>query len=104
MPPAELGGARVVRILEPALELGREALECTRLLGDRARKTTRNRVDQDHRGQVAVRENVRPDRNRIGGEMLDDALVEPLEACREQRELLFLGQLFDDVLGQLATL
>src|SRR6185437_11833872 len=65
-----------MRILEPALELGREAFECPRLLVDRARKTTRNRVDQNHRGQVAVRQNVRPDRNRIGGKMLDDAFVE----------------------------
>src|SRR5580765_1874628 len=104
MPPAKLGGASVVRILEPALELGREALECTRLLGDRARKTARYRVDQNHRGQVAIRENVRPDRNRVRGEMLDNALVEALEARREQRELLFLGQFLNDVLGQLATL
>src|SRR5579859_2526323 len=35
VPAAELGRARVVRVLEPALELGREALDARRLFASR---------------------------------------------------------------------
>src|SRR5262249_18286320 len=78
-PAAELRRSRVVRVLEPAAELGREALELAGSLGERAGKPPRDRVDEHHRGKVAVRENVRPDRERVGAEVLDDPLVEPLE-------------------------
>src|SRR5580765_8058036 len=48
-PAAELRRPRVVRVLERAVELGREALELTRALGERAGKPPRNCVEQHHR-------------------------------------------------------
>src|SRR2546427_11529566 len=85
-PPAKLGWPSVVRILEPTLQLGGEALEGTRLLANRAREAACDRVDEHHRRKVAVGEHVRADGDRVGGEMLHDALVEALEACRQQRQ------------------
>jgi hypothetical protein len=85
-----------VRVFEPAVEGGREALVLPRALGQRARQTTCDRVEQDHRGQLASREDVRPDRDRIAAETFDDPLVEALEARREQRDLALRGQLLDE--------
>src|SRR6185437_4900621 len=78
-PATEVGGTRVVRILEAPAELGRKALELAGTLGQRARQPARNGVEQDHGRQVAVLEYVRPDRDRIRREVLDDPLVEALE-------------------------
>ena len=51
VPAAELGRPRVVRVLEPAVELGREALDPRRLLAaSRAGQEPRDGVDDDHRG------------------------------------------------------
>src|SRR5262249_40753228 len=82
-PASELGWARVLRVLETAPELGREALQLAGPLGQRAREVPRDRVENDHRRQVSVREDIRADGDRVGGEMLDDALVEALEARRQ---------------------
>jgi hypothetical protein len=54
-----------VRILEPAFELGGEALEGAGLLLDRTGQPARDRVDEHHRRQVAVRQDVRADRDRV---------------------------------------
>ena len=43
------------------------------------REPPRHRVCDDHRGQLTAREDVRPDRDRVGREVLEDALVEALE-------------------------
>jgi hypothetical protein len=75
-----------VGILEPAPERGREALELPGSLGERAGKPSRDRVEQKHRRQVAVREDVRPHRELVRREVLHDALVEALEAGGQQRE------------------
>jgi len=61
VPAPELRGSRVLRVLEAAFKLGGEALERTRLLLDRSGQPARDRVDEHHRGEVAVREDVRPD-------------------------------------------
>ena len=57
----------------------------------RAGQPPRDRVEQHHRRQVAAGEDVRPDRDRVGGEVLHDPLVEALEARREQRQPLLLA-------------
>ena len=103
-PPAELRGTRVVRVLKPAAELGGERLELAGAFGERARQPPRDRVEEDHRRQVAVREDVRADRDRVGREVLDDPLVEPLEPRREERQPLLGRKLLDDGLRQLAAL
>src|SRR5581483_5075077 len=64
-PAAELRRSRVVRILEAAAELGGEALELAGALRERARQPAGNRVEDEHCRQIAVREDVRPDRDRI---------------------------------------
>src|SRR3954447_11808237 len=79
-PAAELGRPRVVRILEPAVELGGEALDLTRLVrAERARQAARDRVHEHHRRQLAAGEDVRANRDRIRRKVRHDALVEPLE-------------------------
>src|SRR5689334_1452141 len=93
LPAAKLGRARVVRVLEPAAELLAEALELAAPLGERTRQPARHRVEQDHRGQVAVREDVRTDRDGIAREMLDDPLVEPFEASGQERQVLLFREL-----------
>src|SRR5438552_2611330 len=92
-PAAKLCRPGVVRVLESPAELGRERLELARPLGERARKPTRDRVEEHHGGQVAVGEDVWPERDRVGAEVLDDPFVEALEPRREERDPLLLGEL-----------
>ena len=88
LPAPELGRASVVRVLEAAFELGGEALLARPTpRSERARQPTRDRVQEHHRRQLAAREDVRADRDRIRGQMLDDALVEALEPRGEQRHV-----------------
>ena len=61
-------------------------------------------IDEHHRGQLATGQDVRPDRDRIAGQVLDDALVEALEPGREERQMLFSGELLDQRLIELAAL
>src|SRR5262249_36187079 len=104
-PAPKIHGACVVRVLEPAPDLGREALDETGLLRpERTGKPPRDRVHHDHRGQLAAGEDVRAYRDGIGGEMREDALVEPLEAGGQKRQPLLAGELLDDRLGQLPAL
>ena len=104
VPAAELGGTCVVGILQTTVELGGKALERTRFLPDRSGQPARDRVDEDHRRKVAVRQHVRPDRDRVRREMLHDALVESLEAGGQQSEPLLLRELLHDLLRQLTAL
>src|SRR5207247_1086637 len=103
-PAAKVGWTRVMGILETAVKLGGEALERSRLLFDRSGKPASDRVDENHCRKISVREDIGPDRDRVGGKMLDDTLVESFEACGQQGEPLLAGALLDDVLGQLPTL
>ena len=89
-----------MRVLEPALELGREALVLARSFGERARQPPGDRVEQHHRRQLAAGEDVRADRDRVGREVRDDPLVEALEARREERQRRLGGELLDDGLRQ----
>src|SRR5207244_4055012 len=100
----EVGGAGVVRVLETALELCGERLELARALRKRTRQAARDRVDENHCRQLAPGEDVGADRDRVGGQVRDDPLVEALESRREQRQRLLLGELLDDLLRELPTL
>ena len=101
-PAAELGGTRVVRELDAALELGGERLALGRALGQRARLQPRDRVDEHHRRQLAAGEDVRPDRDRVRAEVREDPLVEALEPGGEERQPLLAGELLDDRLRRAA--
>src|SRR5215210_851412 len=65
-PAPELRRPGVVRILEAAFEAGRERLLVARSLAQRSREPPRDRIDHDHRRQLPSRENIRPDRDRVG--------------------------------------
>jgi hypothetical protein len=99
-PAVEVCRARVMRVLEPAPELVGEALDLAGSLGERPGEAARHSVEEHHRRQVAVREDVRPDRDRVGREMLDDPLVEAFEARRQQRERVHGRELLDDLLRE----
>src|SRR5581483_7753992 len=103
-PAAKLGRASVVRMLERAAQARRERLELARSLGERTRQPPRDRVDDDHRRQVPVREDVGTDGDRVVAQVLDDAIVEAFEPGRQQRELLLARKLLDDLLAELSSL
>ena len=65
-------------------------------VAERARQLAQHGVADDHRRQLAAGEHVAPDRDRVGGEVLDDALVEALVAAAEQRERRLGGELVDE--------
>ena len=55
-----------------------------------------HRVADDHRRELAAGEHVLADRHGVGGEVLDDALVEALVAPAQQRDVGLLGELVDE--------
>src|SRR5205807_9232350 len=104
-PATEIGWPGVMRVLEPALELDREALDEPGVRrAERTRKPPRDRVHHHHCRQLAPGKNVRPDRDRVAGEMCEHTLVEALEARREQGEPLLACELLDHLLRQLPAL
>ena len=103
-PAVELGRPRVLRELDTALELGGERFDRAALLTDRAGEPARDRVHEHHRGKLAAGEDVWADRDRVGGDVLDDSLVEAFEAGREECQLLLAGELLHEVLVELPTL
>ena len=72
-------------------------------LAERAGEPPRDRVEQHHRGQLAAGEDVRADRDGVGGDVLDDALVEALEPRGEQRQRLLAGELLHERLVERAA-
>src|SRR4029453_12326902 len=105
VPAAKLGRPGVVGILEPTLELCGEALLQARLLAsERARQASCDGVQEHHRGQLAAGEDVGPDRHGVCREIFGDALVEALEASREERHVLLCGELFAKLLVELTAL
>ena len=93
-----------MRVLKAATQLLGERLELARSLAQRARQAARDRVDEHHRRQVSVREDIGADRDRIGGKVLHDPLVEAFEPRRQKRHVLGAGELLDHRLGQLPAL
>ncbi len=57
------------------------------LVAQRAGQLAQNRVADHHRGELAAAEHVAADRDDVGGEVLDDPLVEALVAAAQQRQL-----------------
>ena len=102
--PRYAAGACEVRVLETAVELGREALVLAGALGERARQAPGDRVEEHHRGQLAAGEHVRADRDGVGAEAADDPVVEALESRGEQRDLGLGGELLDELLVELPPL
>ena len=83
-PASKLGRASCSAGTRAAFERRREALHRAALLADRPGKPPCDRVQQHHRRQLAAGEDVRADRDGVGGDVLEDALVEALEAGRER--------------------
>jgi len=104
LPPPELGGPRVVRVFEPAVESGGEALDLSRPLGERAGQPTRDRVDDRERGNLPAGEHIRPDGHCISAEVIQDSLVEAFEPCGEKREDGLGSELLDELLIELPPL
>ena len=88
----------------PPVERSAEALVLARALRERARQPACDRVEQHHRRQLAAGEDVGADRDRVGAEVVDDAGVESLEAGGEHRDRRLGGELLDERLVELAAL
>ena len=84
-----------MRILEPPSSAAEKLSSPPLSSRMRAGQAPRDRVEQHHRGQLAAREDVRADRDGVRRDVLDDALVEALEAGREERQALLAGELLD---------
>src|SRR3954447_24208233 len=96
LPAAPLRRPGVVRVLRAALERGGEGLLGRRLvLAEYARQLAQDRVADDHRGELSARQHVAADRQLLGGEVLDDPLVEALVAAAQQGECGLGGELVD---------
>ena len=94
-----------MRVLDAAPErLGERLDEGALLAPERAREAARHCVQQHHRRQLSAGEDVGPDRDGLGGEPVDDALVEALEASREERQQRLGRELLDELLVELASL
>src|SRR5918998_3456501 len=86
LPAAVLRRPGVVRIFRMAAERrGERLLERRVAVAERAGLLAQHRVAEHHRGQLAAGEDVLADRDRVAGEVLDDALVEALVAPAQQR-------------------
>src|SRR5271165_1945743 len=97
LPAPELGRARVVRVLRVALQSRAEGLLGRRaLIAQGAGKLAHDGVADDHRGRLAAAEDIAADRDDVGGEVLDDPLVEALVAAAQERQLGLAGQLVDE--------
>src|SRR5271166_2200589 len=86
-PPAAVDGrTRVLRVLRIALECRAEGLLDGRVLvSQRAGELAKHRVAHHHRSELSPRQDEASDRDHIGAEVLDDALVEALVAPAQQR-------------------
>src|SRR4029077_14040020 len=85
LPAPELGGSRVVRVLDATVEGRREAFDLARAVRECSGKAPRDRVDHSERRDLAPGKDVGADGDSVRAEMIDDPLVEALEACGEER-------------------
>jgi len=96
LPAAVLGRARVVGILRRTVERGTERLLAHRLLvPERPRELAQHRVAEHEGRELSPGEHVSADRNLLGGEVLEHALVEPLIAARQQCQCPLPSELVD---------
>src|SRR6476620_1810115 len=87
LPSTVFRGARVVRILGVAAERLRERFLRRGLrVAQGSRQLAQHGVGDDHRRQLAARDDVAADRQRVRAEVLDDPLVEALVAAAQQRD------------------
>jgi hypothetical protein len=93
-----------VGVLEAAGKLGGEALLPPAFLSDRAGEQAGDRVDEHHGGKLAAGEHVGPDRDRVGGDVLENSFVEALEARREDAQRFLARELLDQLLVELTPL
>ena len=85
--PRQSERARVVRVLGRALERRAERLlDRALLVAERAGELADHRVADDHRRQLAARQDVGPDRHDVARQVLVHALVEALVAAAQQRQ------------------
>jgi hypothetical protein len=84
-----VGRARVMRVLERALEGGRERLLLTRrVVCERARQQPRERVHDRHRHGLAAAQHERAEAEGLRRDVLERARVEALVAAAEERDAL----------------
>ena len=95
VPAAERRRPRVVRVLDQALERGRERLlaRATRRRPARPRGSRADGVDDGHRRDLAAAEHERPERQRLGGDVVVHAVVEALVAAAQQHDVRAGGEL-----------
>src|SRR5436190_10186547 len=104
LPSPEVLWTRVVGVLGPAAErLGEGVLEVALVAAERAAELPRDGVHHGHGGDLAAREDVRPDRDRVVREMVVHALVEPLVAAAQEREAIERRELRHDLVPKLAA-
>ena len=65
-------------------------------MAQRTRQLAQDGVAHDHRGELAAGQHVAADRDLVAGEVLDDALVEPLVAPAQQRQRRLARELVDE--------
>src|SRR6478736_7122441 len=87
-PAAPVRRPCVVRVFGRPVEcLGEGFLEGGGLRAESAWKLAQDRVEDDHRRELAAGEHVAADRDLLGDEVLEDALVEALVAAAQERQL-----------------
>ncbi len=86
-----------MRVLGIPLERLAEGLLLDRsLVAERSRQLAHHRIADHHRRGLPAAQHVTADRDDIGGEGLEDALVEALVAPAQQRQLGLGGELRDE--------
>jgi len=90
-----------VRVLDSTIERFAEALVLTGAVRECARKPPRDCIDENHRRELTPGENVRPDRDRGGAEVIDDARIEAFEAGRQHREHGLADKVLDERLVEM---
>ena len=102
-PAAELGRPCVVRVLEPAVERRGEALDLARPFRQRAGRRRATASTSASAG-ISPPERRTARSRRVGAEVVEDPLVEALEAGRQQRERGLGRELLDERLVELSSL
>ena len=97
--PAELRGPRVLREVQQPVARERVAAD-RRLVPDHSRDQPRHRVHDHQRRQLAARQHVIPDRDRLGRQVLPDALVDPFVPPAQDHQVIQRAQPLRDRVRQ----
>ena len=90
-PAAELGWPGVLRRFEQTL--GEAVIDRRLLVAQDAGKQPDDRVNENNRGDRAIRQDVIADRNLHIDQMLDDAVVDPFVMTANDDEMFFGGKM-----------